>query len=366
MSISSRKALDHIQPYTPGMSIWEVQRQYGLTSVLKLASNENPLGPSPKAIQAIQECLSELYRYPDANTTRIRKAIADRQSLSIEQLIMTNGGDELIKLISETYLESGDEVIIPVPSFSEYEFGAHLMSAKIVPVPLSNIYRFDVKAILSAISDRTKIVYICSPNNPTGTYMTRNEMEELLEGLPSGVVMVLDGAYSHFAEAADYTDGVEFVRLGYPVIVLQTFSKIFGLAGLRIGYGIARESIIQQIMKVKEPFNVNTLAQAAAIAALEDEEHYQASRTLVTQGRVQLYEAFREFGFSFTESMGNFLLVEMGPEAKNLYQVLLSKGIILRHGAIWGLPNHVRISVGTKEENTVLINTIRHLLRELK
>ncbi|BBH21793.1 histidinol-phosphate aminotransferase [Paenibacillus baekrokdamisoli] len=362
MTVESRKALEQIQPYTPGLPVWEVQQKYGLKSVVKLASNENPLGPSPKAIEAIQSSLGELHRYPDANTTAIRHAIGEKLGISSEQFIITNGGDELIKLISETYLEPGDNIIVPSPSFSEYEFGAHLMDAKVIPVPLDDHFRFDVPAILAAVTQQTKIIYVCSPNNPTGTYMTHAQLTELLQGLPKGIIVVIDGAYNHYADAADFTDGIEFVKENYPVVILHTFSKIFGLAGLRIGYGIAQASIIQQILKVKEPFNVNTLAQIAATAALTDEEHLDLSRQTVIEGRKQLYEACRELGLPYIESMGNFVLIELGPHTQNIYDTLLTKGIILRNGKAWGLPQHVRVSIGTKQENSFLIQELRTLL----
>jgi histidinol-phosphate aminotransferase len=363
--ISHRKSLDKIVPYTPGKPLWEVQKELGLTKVIKLASNENPLGPSPKALQAISKILSGLNRYPDAHAIDLKNVIASQLSLSTDQLIITNGADELITLISETFLEAEDEIIVPSPSFSEYDFGAHLMGAKVVAVPLDQMYQFNVDAILSAVTDHTKLVYICSPNNPTGTYIPKSEVEKLLNLLPKHILVVFDSAYSHFATNEDYTDGLEFVRSGYPMIVLQTFSKIYGLAGLRVGFGAAPGSIIKSILRVKEPFNVNSIAQAAAAAAITDKVHVEHSKLVNTEGREHLYNALTEIGLPYVDSMSNFVLVEFGSRAKQVYEELLKQGVIVRYGEIWGMPEHIRISIGTHEENIILIEAIRSIVLQL-
>jgi histidinol-phosphate aminotransferase len=364
--ILKRKALDSIKPYTPGKPLWELQDELGLQEVIKLASNENPLGASPKAIEAIFNILNELNRYPDAHAVELKKIIASRLDLKTEQLIITNGADELITLISETFLEPSDEIIVPFPSFSEYDFGAHLMGAKVVPVPLDHEYQFNIETILEAVTEHTKLIYICSPNNPTGTYMPKSMLENLIHSLPKNILVVFDSAYSHFATNEDYTNGLEFVRSDDPIIVLQTFSKIYGLAGLRVGFGVAPKSIIQSILHVKEPFNVNSLAQAAAVAALRDHEHVKRSRQLNTEGRVQLYKVLSVLGLEYTESMGNFILVKFGVHANDVYQQLLTHGVIVRYGDIWGLPEHIRISIGTQEEFTILIEAISSILLKLR
>jgi histidinol-phosphate aminotransferase len=363
--IRHRKSLDQIKPYTPGKPLWEVQKELGLTKVIKLASNENPLGPSPKALQVISNILSGLNRYPDAHAIDLKNVIASQLSLSTDQLIITNGADELITLISETFLEAEDEIIVPSPSFSEYDLGAHLMGANVVSVPLDHKYQFNVDGILSAVTDHTKLVYICSPNNPTGTYIPKSKVEKLLDLLPKHILVVFDSAYSHFATKEDYTDGLEFVCSGYPMIVLQTFSKIYGLAGLRVGFGAAPESIIKSILRVKEPFNVNSLAQAAAAAAITDQVHVEHSKRVNTEGREQLYKALSEFGLQYAESMSNFILVEFGSRAKQVYEELLKQGLIVRYGDTWGMPQHIRISIGTYKENLVLIEVLRLILFKL-
>ncbi len=361
--IQARDALNHMKPYSPGKPIWEVQRELGLDRVVKLASNENPLGPSPKAVEAVQRLLADLHRYPDAQAVDLRATIAGKYGLESEQIIVTNGGDELITLVSEAFIDAGDEIVVPSPSFSEYEFGGRLMGAAVRTVALTDDYRYDVAAILEAVNERTKIVYLCSPNNPTGTFLRKSDLTDLLNALPPNVLVVYDSAYSHFVTDDDYSDGIEFVQAGYPVLVLQTFSKVYGLAGIRVGFGVASPSIIRAVLQVKEPFNVNALAQAAAAAAIEDGDHVRKSSRLVEEERLRLYRGFEELALAYTPSMSNFILVKLGEEAEQRYAALMRKGVIVRYGAAWGLPQHVRISVGTPEENRMLLHALRVLLQ---
>ena len=364
-NIKTRKTLDIIQPYSPGKPIWEVQKELGLDCVIKMASNENPLGPSPKAVKAIQESLADLNRYPDADASVLRQAIADQYGVAKQQVITTNGADELITLISEAFLEQGDEIIVPSPSFSEYDFGAHIMGAVVKQVPFDDGFQYNVDKLLEAITEKTKIIYICSPNNPTGTYIAKKEMARLLAELKD-ILVVFDGAYSQFADEEDYTDGLEFVAEGQPVIALQTFSKIYGIAGVRIGYGISSEEIIKSILKVKEPFNVNTLAQIAASAAITDTEHVTASFNANRKGRDFLYLNFEKLGLPYTETTANFILVQIGANGEEVYQQLMAKGIIVRYGKTWGLPEHIRVTIGTDEENEFFIDTLTEILNPLK
>lgn len=361
--ILARDVLNRMKPYSPGKPIWEVQRELGLDRVVKLASNENPLGPSPRAAGAIHKLLADIHRYPDAQAVDLRATIAGKYGLESEQIIVTNGGDELITLVSEAFIDAGDEIIVPSPSFSEYEFGGRLMGATIRTVALTEDYQYDIAAILEAVSERTKIVYLCSPNNPTGTILRQSALTELLNALPTHVLVVYDSAYSHFVTEDDYSDGMEFVHEGYPVIVLQTFSKVYGLAGIRVGFGVASPSIIRAVLQVKEPFNTNALAQAAAAAAIDDEDHVRKSSRLVQEERLRLYRGLEELGLAYTPSMSNFILVKLGEEAEQRYVELMRKGIIVRYGAAWGLPQHVRISVGTPEENQMLLRALKLILQ---
>jgi len=360
--IQSRGALEKIKPYSPGKPIWEVQREFGLRTVVKLASNENPLGPSPRALEAIREALPELHRYPDAQAIDLRSKIANKLQVLPEQIIVTNGGDELIKLISETFLEPGDEVVVPEPTFGEYEFGGNLMGAAVISVPLKENYEYEVEALLRAVTERTKILYLCSPNNPTGTILSRSQLQQILDFLPKHTLVVLDTAYSDYVSSSEYTDGVEFVKAGYPLIMLKTFSKVYGLAGIRVGYGVASQEIVNSILKVKEPFNVNALAQIAAAAAIEDDDHVTRSAQLVKQERQRLYGVFQELGLRYIESSSNFILLELGTDASKLYQEFMAKGVIVRYGGTWGLPKHVRVTIGTPEENDMFMKTLREIL----
>ncbi|WP_166241939.1 histidinol-phosphate transaminase [Paenibacillus turpanensis] len=363
IQVSARTVLQALQPYSPGKPIWEVQKELGLTEVIKLASNENPLGPSPKALEAISALLPALHQYPDAQSFAAKAAIASEFGILPEQIIVTNGGDELITLVSEAFLDHGDEIIVPSPTFSEYEFGGRLMGANVKTIPLAEGYRYDPEAILAAVTERTKIVYLCSPNNPTGTILETGPLKRLLDSLPQHVLVMLDSAYSHYVTCDDYTDGLELIRSGYPLLMLKTFSKVYGLAGIRVGFGIGPQEIIQSILQVKEPFNVNALAQAAAAAAIRDREHVERSRSLVHAERLRLYEAYRKLGLEYTESMSNFILVRLGPDAKQRYEQLMQKGVIVRYGGAWGLSECVRISVGSPEENDKLIHALEEVVQ---
>ncbi|KRE49602.1 histidinol-phosphate transaminase [Paenibacillus sp. Soil522] len=366
IEVQARKALELMKPYSPGKPIWEVQSELGLQRVIKLASNENPLGPSPKAVEAIQAALLDLHRYPDAQTAGLKQTIASHYNLESEQVIVTNGGDELITLVSEAFLDAGNEIIVPGPTFSEYEFGAQLMGAKAIAVPLKAEFQYDPEAILAAVTQYTKIIYLCSPNNPTGTFLSKTDLQYIFDSLSKQVMVILDAAYSHFASADQYSDGMEFVRSGYPLLVLKTFSKIYGLAGIRVGFGAAPQEIIQSMLQVKEPFNVNALAQTAAIAAIGDKEHVSRSQELVMQERERLYVSFRKLGIRYTESMSNFVLVELGPESDFIYEQLMARGIIVRHGKTWGLPLHLRITIGTAEENDNLLTALSGIMPAVK
>lgn len=360
--VQARQALQQLIPYSPGKPIWEVQRELGLETVVKLASNENPLGPSVKALDAIRATIGDLHRYPDAHSVDLRGAIADKYELSPDQIIVTNGGDELITLVSEAFLDSGDEIVVPSPTFSEYEFGGTIMQATVKAVPLKDGFQYDADAIIQAVTDRTKIIYLCSPNNPTGTILLRSELQKILDSIPKSVLVVLDTAYRHYVSSDDYSDGLEYVKAGYPVIVLNTFSKIYGLAGIRVGFGVSSQEIIRSILQVKEPFNVNALAQVAAIAALGDDEHVRLSSQLVQQERQRMYPLLAELGLGYTESMSNFLLIAFNSDAGWIIDELMKQGVIVRAGKAWGLPNHIRVSIGLPSENDSFIEKLREIL----
>ncbi|WP_217595003.1 histidinol-phosphate transaminase [Cohnella sp. GbtcB17] len=362
-SPSPRAVLADMQPYVPGRSIADIRAEFGLERVVKLASNENPLGPSPLALQAVREALPDMHRYPDDRAGQLRSKLAAKLSLQAGQLIVANGADELITLICEAYLEPGDRIATFAPTFSEYSFGARLMNAETVSVPLPISFALHADDLLTAVDDRTKLVFVCSPNNPTGTYLPKTELERLLSRLPDGCLLVLDAAYSHFADARDYADGFELLREGARLIVLQTFSKAYGLAGIRAGYAAGPADIVAHLLAVKEPFNVNALAQVAAAAALDDEAHLKATLHTNAAGRVHLREGLDRLGVRSVTSQSNFMLAHFGDRAALVYEGLLRRGVIVRGGAGWGLPDWLRISVGTTEEIDLLLASLSDVLR---
>ncbi|MDG0789627.1 histidinol-phosphate transaminase [Cohnella ginsengisoli] len=360
---SPRAALAAMQPYLPGRSIADIRAEYGLERVVKLASNENPLGPSPLALQAVRDMLPDMHRYPDDRAALLRSKLAAKLSLDAARFIVANGADELITLICEAYLEPGDRIATYSPTFSEYAFGGRLMNAETIAVPLSASFALRAEDLLAAVDARTKLVFVCSPNNPTGTYMPRTELSYLLSRLPEGCLLVLDAAYSHFADAQDYADGFELLREGARLVVLQTFSKAFGLAGMRAGFAAGPADVIAHMLAVKEPFNVNALAQAAAAAALDDEAHLEATLRTNAAGRIRLREGLERIGVRSVPSQSNFVLADFGARAAYVCSELLKRGVIVRSGAGWGLPDWLRISVGTAEEIDLLLACLSDVLR---
>ncbi|HAP31584.1 MAG TPA: histidinol-phosphate transaminase [Firmicutes bacterium] len=359
-----RACLEPIIPYMPGKPIEEVERELGISDIIKMASNENPIGPSPRVMAAIIDYLPKLSLYPDGSAYYLKQALAARLGVAEQNIICGNGADELITFSGMTYLNPGDEIIICNPTFSEYEFTARVMDAVPVRVPSAN-FGHDLPAMLAAVTPRTKIIYVCNPNNPTGTMLTHAELESFIKEVPPHILVVMDEAYHEYVTDPAYVRSIEFLHAGYNVFILRTFSKIYGLAGLRVGYGLASPEIIADINTVREPFNVNAVAQIAAQAALEDNGHLLAVREANTQGRAYLAQEFARMGLSYVPSQANFIFVEVGVEARALFQRLLQKGVIVRPGDIFGCPQHVRVSFGTAEQNRRFIRTLEETLREM-
>lgn len=361
MVIRYRKELDLIEPYIPGKHLDEVKREYGLSDIIKLASNENPLGMSSLAREAIIANLENVHLYPDGNATALRSKLAENLSVSTEQIIVGNGSDEIIKMIAEAYLEPGDEVIISEPTFSQYRFAATLMGAEIISVPLNN-YCYNLKAIAEKVSEQTKLIFVCNPNNPTGTIVPQNELEQFLQVIPKTVLVVVDEAYYEYVQTDTYPQTVSLLK-DYPnLLITRTFSKIYGLAALRVGYGIADPAIISTLARAKEPFNVNTLAQAAALASLNDPQHVQKSIELNEQGKRYLYEQFELLGLDYVPTETNFILADLNADADHIFKQLLAKGVIIRSAAPFGLPSFIRITIGTMEQNRRFIGALREVL----
>lgn len=355
-----------MEPYSPGKPISEVQRELGLDSVIKLASNENPLGPSPKAVEAVREAAATMHIYPDASGYAVRQAIANRFDCSENSILLGNGSDELIHLLGLLFLgEPGDEMMMGDPSFVRYEAAAQLAPATLVKVPLDSAYRHDLTAMAARATERTKLIFIANPNNPTGTIVRRREFDQFLADLPTHTTVVLDEAYFEFAEdVEDYPVSLDYVHTGRPVIGLRTFSKTYGLAGIRIGYGFASPEIVDAFHRAREPFNVNSLAQVAAIAALIDRDHIAATVANNHHGMARMNEALTALGATPCESFANFVFADLHRPAQPVFRALLERGIIVRSGEVFGTPTCIRVSVGTESEVEAFVQAIGIILEE--
>ena len=358
----ARKCLEGITSYSPGKPVEEVQREYRLSKVIKLASNENPLGPSPKALEAVRLALPSLHRYPDGSCFYLVRKLAAHWGVTPEQLIVGNGSDEIITFAVRAFVEPSDEIVIAHPTFLIYRIAGQLAGAKLRTVPMKD-FRYDLAAMRRAVTRKTKMVFIANPDNPTGSYVTRAEVEAFLEGLDQKVILFFDEAYAELADVPDYPDTRRWLAKR-PVIIARTFSKAYGLAGLRVGYGLAPRELVEPMHRVREPFNVNSLAQAAAAAALDDTEHLEATRRLLREEKRKLMGALKEMGFSCVPSATNFILFHAGPKAGEIAQSLLKKGIIVRHMRAWDLPEYLRVTVGLAAENDAFIQTLKPLGRE--
>jgi len=357
-----RKALEQIKPYVPGKPIEEVERELGIKDVIKMASNENPLGPSPKAMEALQRALTKLNFYPDGASYYLRQAIAEHNGVDAGQVLVGNGSDEIIKMIAETFINPGDQAVIAKPTFSEYDFAVTLMGGESRLVDCVD-FRHDLKGMLKAITPQTKIVFICNPNNPTGTIVSKTQIQEFMSQLPEGVLVVFDEAYYEYVDDPAYVSGLEFVRQGLKnVIVLRTFSKIYGLSGLRVGYGLAHPELIQWINRAREPFNVNLLGQIGARAALADQEFLAESRAQNAAGKAFLYNCFEEMGLKYWLTQTNFIWVQIKTDSQSVFQKLLREGVIIRTGDIFGFPDFIRVTIGTEEQNKGFITALKKVL----
>lgn len=360
-----REALQDIKPYVPGKPVEEVERELGLKDVLKLASNENPLGPSPLGLEALQEAACKVSYYPDGYCFYLRRALAARLGVREDNLIIGNGSDEILKLLAEAFVRPGEEAVMASPSFSEYEFATQLMGGCPVPVPSRALYH-DIDAMLAAVNERTRLFFICNPNNPTGTIVPARDVERVLDELPPGVLVVLDEAYYEYVDDPAYPQSIKYVLQGRDnVIVLRTFSKIYGLAGLRVGYGVAVPELVAMVSRTREPFNVNLLAQAAARAALDDTAHLERSRQVNAEGKQYLYGEFARMKLEYVPTQANFVFVNLGVDSREVFTRMLKKGVIIRTGDIFGLPTWMRVTIGTPEQNRRMIQALGEVLADL-
>ena len=358
-----RPAVNDLVPYEPGKPVDEVQRQLGLERVVKLASNEGPFGPFPEAREAIERSVAELNRYPDGGAYRLRAALAERLDLPFEAVAPGAGSDGLVDCLSQAILEPGDEIVCGWPSFPSYVIDARKFGAVPITVPLRD-GRYDLEAMIEAVSPRTKIVYLCLPNNPTGTSNTRAELDAYFDRVPEHVLTVLDQAYLEYIDDPEYPDGIqEYLKRGRRVVVLRTFSKIYGLAGLRVGYGLAPAPIVTAIGKVRRAFDITTPAQEAALASLDSAQELARRRRANAEGRTQLEGILREHGLEpVAPAVANFVFVDLGDDSRPFFEQLLREGVIVRPTHGFGAPSALRVTVGTPDEHELLAAALERVL----
>lgn len=359
-----KKKIEDIVPYEAGRPIEEVKRQLRLKRVVKLASNENPLGSSPKAVKAIERAVREVHLYPDGGSYYLKQKLAEIYGIEANQFILGNGSNEIIELLARGFLSDGDNVISSEKTFLVYPLIAQTCGAEFISVPMKEL-RYDLNGILEQINDKTKLVFVANPNNPTGTYVAAQEVRSFLSKVPRNVIVCMDEAYIDFVEAGDFPRLIELVRENQPnLILLRTFSKSMGLAGLRIGFGMASREIVGYLEKVRQPFNVNRLAQIAACAALDDRAFLQKSKKLVSDGRRYLYREFTKLGLEYIPSQANFVLVHVKRDGREIFDKLLKRGIIVRPMKAYGLNSYLRVSIGTQTELELFIRELRKVLSE--
>jgi histidinol-phosphate aminotransferase len=352
--------VSRIRPYPPGKPIEEVERELGHPAI-KLASNENPLGPSPKALEAIRGGLQRVNFYPDGSGYYLRKKLAEIQRLDMNQIILGAGSTDLIELVGKTFLTASDEGITSESAFYIYRLAIEEMGAALVQTPMRHL-TFDLAAIAHAVTHRTKVIYLGNPNNPTGTMFTADDLDRLLDALPPRVLVVLDEAYYDYVQRPDYSRSVDYVRQGRNVLVLRTFSKVHGLAGLRIGYGMGLRELIEALNRVRSPFNANMLAQVAALAALDDREH--VARSVETNAREMKFvtEELALLGVRYTPSVGNFLLIDTGRDCEEDFVRLLHEGVIVRPMKLYGFPISLRVTIGTHSDNEQFLEAVKRVV----
>ncbi len=359
MDFRVRPELSRIAPYVPGKPVEEVEREFGVTHAVKLASNENPLGPSPAALKAIQDVLSGLHRYPDGAGTALRRAIAAKLTVDPDHVILGNGSDEVVDLLCKILLTPGDEAVMATPTFGIYRIAVLAHQGVPVEVPLA-AGRHDLDAMMARVSARTRLLFVCNPNSPTGTALSGPDVMAAVDRLPAHVVAVCDHAYEDYATASDFPFGSRLLSSGRPVVVLRTFSKIYGLAGLRIGYGVGPAALIAWMNRVRLPFNASTVAQAAAIAALGDDAHVRASRMVNAAGKTYFAKEYARLGLTWYPSESNFMYVNLGRDGRAVFERLLREGVIVRHfDGPW-----LRITIGLPDENTRCVAALERALRD--
>ena len=352
--------ISDIKPYIPGKPIEELERELGIKDSIKLASNENPLGPPVTAIKAVLEILMSpdpchsINRYPDGSGYYLKKALSEKLSVQEDEIILGNGSNELIDIAVRTFLQAGDEAVMGHPSFIVYPMAVQAMGGRPLQIPLKE-YIHDLEAMADAITSKTRILFIANPNNPTGTINKRDEFDRLMKRLPEGILVVVDEAYYEYVADPEYADSMKHFRDERDMLILRTFSKIYGLAGLRIGYGIARKDIISEMNKLRPPFNTNSIAQYAALGAIHDEDHIKTTKEINEQGKRFLYRELDSFGLKYIPTEANFIYILLGQDSNGLYNDLLRQGVIVRPVG----PEEIRVTIGLPKENERFIEALK-------
>ncbi len=356
------KSVLSVKPYIPGKPIEETRRQLGLNAVVKLASNENPFGPSPKAVKAMKKSLSGVNRYPDARGFYLKRRLGRHFGLLAENFVLGNGSDEIIDILIKTFVEADENIVTSDTTFLEYEIIAAVNNRKVKKAPL-RYFKYDLGAILKLVDKKTKLVFIANPNNPTGTYVTKYEVADFLNALPRQVIVVFDEAYDTFIDVDDYPDSLSYLRRKKKVIILRTFSKAYGLAGLRLGYAIAEPELVSYMERVRQPFNVNILAQVAGLAAIDDRDFLKKTRRLTLEGKDFIYRKLSEMGLGYVPSVANFILIDVEKDGQEVFKSMLKFGVIVREMSQYGLKNFIRLTIGSQKENQRSVRVLRKILR---
>lgn len=350
-----------LHPYLPGKPVEELERELGISDIVKLASNENPRGPGEQVRQAVSNVVADLSRYPDSNGFELKRALSQKFDIAENSITLGNGSNDVLDLLGRTFIRSGDEVIYSEYSFLVYALVTQAMEAKAVVTPAKN-YGHDLEAMAAAITERTRMIFVANPNNPTGTWLGGTELCAFLDKVPSHVIVVLDEAYTEYVGLDDFPDGLSLLAEYSNLVVTRTFSKAYGLAAMRVGFAVANEAITDLLNRIRQPFNVNSIALAAAVAALDDDAYLAESVRLNAEGMDQLERGLAKLGLEWIPSAGNFLAVNMQQDAGPLYQALLHEGVIVRPVANYGMPNHLRISIGLPHENQRCLDALAKVL----
>ena len=355
-----RKGILELKPYIPGKPIEEVKRELGLEEVVKLASNETSIGPSPLAIEAIKKEIENIYLYPEGSSRLLREKLAQKLNLGEDMIIVGNGADDVINLAGMAFINEGDEVITGEITFPAYETITKIMGGKLISVKLKD-FCFDLEEMIQRINEKTKLIFLCNPNNPTGAIVNKEAVNKFMRQIPEDVITVFDEAYYDYVEDENYPNTLAYVLEKKNVVLLRTFSKIAGIAGLRIGYGIAKSELIGYLNRVVNPFTTNRLAQVAALASLDDKEHYKKVLETNQEGKRYLYKELIKIGLFYVPTETNFIFIDLKKDSKDIFEKLLKKGVIIRPGETWGCPNFIRVTIRTAYENEKFIKALKEI-----